>query len=294
MKKRTIIVFIFCSIFLFNPNTVLAHPGRTDGSGCHKCNTNCTKWGLNSGEYHCHSGNTYTNSRGQTFNSNGNLISGGSSSNTNSNSNNQTIAPKPNPKSSDNTLKSITIDGESIVISDEMNYKTKNEKIDILVETNDSKATYNVDNQSLRVGINTINIKVTAENGDAKNYSLVVDREKLSNNTNIKIIVDDKEVNFILGKADINVSSDTKNLNYKYELEDKNSQVKVDGDKDLKSGENTVTFTVIAEDGTEAKYELKVNKYTKTDETIGAILGLATMGGIGYGIYYFVKERKKK
>jgi len=37
----------------------------------------------------------------------------------------------------------------------------------------------------LRVGINTIDIKVTAENGDVKNYSLVVDREKLSNNTNV-------------------------------------------------------------------------------------------------------------
>ena len=47
-----------------------------------------------------------------------------------------------------------------------MNYKTKNEKINILVETNDSKATSNVDNHSLHVGINTIDIKVTAENGD--------------------------------------------------------------------------------------------------------------------------------
>ena len=175
-----------------------------------------------------------------------------------------------------------------------MNYKTKNEKINILVETNDSKATSNVDNHSLRVGINTIDIKVTAENGDVKNYSLVVDREKLSNNTNVKILVDDEEINFILGKADVNVSSDTKNLNYKYELEDKTSQVKVDGDKDLKSGENIVTFTVIAEDGTEVKYELKVNKYTKIDETMGAILGLATIGGIGYGSYYFIKKRKKK
>ena len=207
---------------------------------------------------------------------------------------NKTTAPKSSPKSSDNTLKSITIDGESIKISDQMNYKTKNEKINILVETNDSKATSNVDNHSLRVGINTIDIKVTAENGDVKNYSLVVDREKLSNNTNVKILVDDEEINFILGKADVNVSSDTKNLNYKYELEDKTSQVKVDGDKDLKSGENIVTFTVIAEDGTEVKYELKVNKYTKIDETMGAILGLATIGGIGYGSYYFVKKRKKK
>lgn len=39
---------------------------------------------------------------------------------------------------------------------------------------------------------------------------------------------------------------------------------------------------------------LKVNKYTKIDETMGSILGLATIGGIGYGSYYFVKKRKKK
>ena len=109
MKKRTVIAFIFCSIFLFNPNI------------------NCAKWGLSSGEYHCHSGNTYTNSKGQTFDSDGNLISNSSTSNTNSSSssNNKTTAPKSSPKSSDNTLKSITIDGESIKISDQMNYKTK-------------------------------------------------------------------------------------------------------------------------------------------------------------------------
>lgn len=39
---------------------------------------------------------------------------------------------------------------------------------------------------------------------------------------------------------------------------------------------------------------LKVNKYIKIDETMGAILGLATIGGIGYGSYYFVKKQKKK
>lgn len=308
MKKRTIIVFIFCSIFLFNPNVVFAHPGRTDSSGCHKCNTNCAKWGLNSGEYHCHSGNTYKNSKGQTFNSNGNLISDSSSSNTktstksntkiktntSNNHNNQTIKIKQSPKSSDNTLKSIIINGEVLAISDQINYKTKNEKIDILVETNDSKATYNIDNHSLNIGMNIINIKVTAENGNVKNYSLVVNRERLSNNTGIKIIIDNEKVNFVSGKANINVSSNTKNLNYKYELEDKNSQVKVDGDKDLKYGENIVIFTVIAEDGTEVKYELKVNKYTKINGSIGVILGLQMIGGIGYLLYYFAKKQKKK
>lgn len=286
MKKRAIIVFIFCGVILFYPNVVLAHPGRTDSNGCHKCNTNCAKWGLDTGEYHCHNGNTYTNSRGQTFNSDGNLLSDDSSSD-----GDFTIST---PKSSDNTLKTVTVDGENIEISNQMNYKTKNEKIDILVETNDSRASYNIDDQSLKVGVNIINIKVTAENGDVKNYKLVVNREKLSSNTNIKIVVDDNEINFTLGKADIDVSSDAKNLNYKYELEDENSKVVVDGDKDLKSGENLVTFTVIAEDGTEAKYELKVNKYTKTDEALGSVLGFATMGCVGYGAYCFAKKRQKR
>lgn len=286
MKKGAIIVFIFCGVILFNPNVVLAHPGRTDSNGCHKCNTNCAKWGLDTGEYHCHNGNTYTNSRGQTFNSDGNLLSGDSSSN-----GDFTIST---PKSSDNTLKIVTVDGENIEVANQMNYKTKNEKIDILVETNDSGASYNIDNQPLNVGVNVINIKVTAENGDVKNYKLVVNREKLSSNTNIKIIVDDNKINFTLGKANIDVSSDTKDLNYKYELEDDNSKVMVTGDKNLKSGENIVTFTVTAEDGTEVKYELKVNKQTKTDEALSSVLGFATMGCVGYGAYCFAKRRQKR
>lgn len=276
MKKRTIVLFICCSIFLFNPNVVSAHPGRTDSSGCHKCNKNCAQWGLSNGEYHCHSGGLSSNN------------------NSSSNSNNQTIIPKLNPKSSDNTLKLITIDGENIEVSDKMSYKTKKEKIEILVETNDDKATYDISNSSLMVGKNTINIKVTAENDDVKNYSLVVDREKLSNNTNIKIIVADEEITFSLGKAKVYVSSDSKDLDYKYELEDVNSTVAIEGDKNLKFGENIVNFTVKAEDGTETKYELIVSKPTKTDETMSAVLGFATMGGIGYGIYYVVKKRKKK
>ncbi len=33
-----------------------AHPGRTDASGCHTCRTNCSRWGLRTGQYHCHGG----------------------------------------------------------------------------------------------------------------------------------------------------------------------------------------------------------------------------------------------
>lgn len=32
-----------------------AHPGGTDGSGCHTCRTNCPSWGISNGFYHRHS-----------------------------------------------------------------------------------------------------------------------------------------------------------------------------------------------------------------------------------------------
>ncbi len=295
MKKKILFLFVVYSIVLCIPNSVFAHPGKTDGNGCHYCRTNCSKWGLNNNEYHCHSGNTYTNSRGQIYNSDGSLISGDSSTDSGSNNDNSnnTITSPSSQKSNDNTLKSISINGENINVTDTMTYKTKNETIDILIELNDTKATYDIDNTPLRIGENTINIKVTAENGDIKNYRLLVNREKLSNNTNIKIMVDDKEINFVLERAEVDVSFDTKDLNYKYELEDNTSKMQVVGDKELKSGKNIVTFIVTAEDGTEKEYELTVNKKTITDEILTAILSLVILGGIGYGIYYFAKKRKK-
>lgn len=172
--------------------------------------------------------------------------------------------------------------------------KQKKEMIDILAETNNSKATYIIDNNTLDIGINTINIKVTAENGNTKNYSILVNREKLSNNTNIKIIVDDEVISFVSGKANINVSSETNNLNYSYVLENENSNVIIDGDKNLKFGENIIVFSVTAEDGTEAKYELIVNRYTNDKETTSTIFGLIILGGMGYGIYYLIKKKKNK
>lgn len=51
MKK---IIFTLIIITLTIPSVSFAHPGRTDSSGCHTCRTNCSSWGLSTGEYHCH------------------------------------------------------------------------------------------------------------------------------------------------------------------------------------------------------------------------------------------------
>lgn len=52
MKKLHLVAIT--ALFIFAPLVSLAHPGRTDSSGCHTCHTNCLKWGLSTGEYHCH------------------------------------------------------------------------------------------------------------------------------------------------------------------------------------------------------------------------------------------------
>lgn len=50
--KKTILILILSILAI--PNLTFAHPGRTDSSGGHTCRTNCTSWGLSSGEYHYH------------------------------------------------------------------------------------------------------------------------------------------------------------------------------------------------------------------------------------------------
>ena len=281
MKFKLICVVLLCFL-LITPNKVEAHPGRTDANGCHYCRTNCAKWGLSDGQYHCHNGGGYNSSSSNSYNP---TSSYGSTSPSNYSQ------PAP-PKSSDNTLKSVKIDGEEIVVADRMQYETNKMNVTISVETNDSNATTDIDDGYLVVGENNINITVTAEDGSKKDYILTIKR--LSDNTNIKIKIDGEEIEFVNNKASVMVSSNTKKLDYKYELEDKNAKVEITGDKDLEYGDNIVKFTVTAEDGTEEVYELTVDKSTKAEEVISGVLSVGLIGGAGYGIYHAVKKKKGK
>lgn len=259
MKKNSVFIFVVL-IFLCIPVVVNAHPGRTDANGCHYCRTNCAKWGLSNGEYHCHN---------------------------NSSSNTETIVKQ---KSSDNSIKSIIIDGEKITISESMIYQTTKDKLDIIVIPNSEYAEHEIDNTSLSVGENNITIKVTAENGNVKKYNLKVIREELSNNTNVSIKVDNEVIDFNVDKPNITVSSETENLDYSYILEDKNSTLKVTGDKNLKTGENIVTFTVTSQDNTQKDYVLIVNK----SENIGAVVfTIAVLSLAGVAGYKYQKKKKQ-
>lgn len=56
MRRLLLIVISVAALGWLSVQVVSAHPGGTDDSGGHKCHTNCTKWGLQPGQYHNHSG----------------------------------------------------------------------------------------------------------------------------------------------------------------------------------------------------------------------------------------------
>jgi len=101
------------------------------------------------------------------------------SSSNNTKSKNTTTTTQSN-KSSDNSLKSLSIDGFKIspeFNSDTLEYSVDlsndTKKIKIVVEKNDEKATVSGDGEvEVKEGQNTFQILVTAENGDSKTYTI--------------------------------------------------------------------------------------------------------------------------
>lgn len=238
IKKISVFVFIVLMSITYM-NKIYAHPGRTDSNGCHYCRTNCAKWGLSNNEYHCHNG---------------------SSSNTTNNSNTNT---NTSTKSSDNKIKALYIDDIKQDISDNINYETKNNKVNIVVEPNSSKAKYTIENKDLDIGKNIIKIVVTAENGNKKTYQVNVNRLKLSDNKNVEIYVDDNILIFENYVSNITVPNEIEKLNYSYKLEDENSKIELENENELIVGENIYNFKVTAEDNTEQVYKVVILREDK-------------------------------
>ena len=323
MKKKSVYfgIVLLCVLFLGMTN-VYATSGRLRKNSIKTCNG--ITYGQHSSDNHWHvavrnSDGSYnasgdpiysdpcassSNSSSSSGNTSGSSNTNSSSSNTSSGSSKPASTPvatpvsipTPTPElSSDTSLKSVTVDGNSIEVSDWMEYQTTNERVDIVVETADSNATYTVHNRDLLEGENPIEIEVTAPNGDIKSYTLTVVREELSDNTNIHVIIDGKEITFdSMGNAEVTVSSTTDQIEYTYTLEDENAAVETEEIETLQTGDNLMKFLVTAQDGTQETYEITIHKYSFAEEAIITILSFAILGGIGYGIYYFVKKRKKK
>ncbi len=297
--KRSVVLFLI--ILIFYPVVVKANIVCNDGTTSPSCST-CHK-----GCCSKHGGCSSSSSNGSSSSNENSSSSSGSSSSIN----NEPVIPEV-VKSDDTSLKKVTIDEEDIPLMDNMAYITTKENVMILVIANDSKATLDYEkNPNLTIGENVINIKVTAENGNVKNYKLSITREKiLSDNKNVKVFVNNKEVIFNLFKSDIiNIANDKENLDITYELEDSNAHIEIIGNENLQIGKNEIIIRVTAENGESQDYLLVVEKEDikeeKKEETqvqdeiqndndatiIDSILGTAFLGGISYLIYKKVKKK---
>lgn len=303
-NKNLKLKILVITIIILIPTKVLAHPGRLDSKGCHYCRTNCAKWGLEIDEYHCHEGGTYSNSKGEIYDESGAKISDGNSSsdeqeeseeyNNNSSSEDKSYANNGNKqsynnsvnntkqetsgtiqKSKDISLKYIKINDKKITIANKMTYKTNKKNINIDIETNDSKATIEFDNQELKIGNNEIVIKVIAEAGNIKEYKLIVTREETPSNVIIKkFILGSSEVKFKNNKASIDKLANESSFEYSYELSDVKAKLllyvndkevtKLDNIKD----KDIIKLVVIDEDDNKNIYEIEVNEMSKIESAI--------------------------
>ena len=162
-------------------------------------------------------------------------------------------------------------------------------------------------------------VTVTAEDGSVKTYTIYIVKEAKpvttpvvyyysSNNYLKSLEIDGYEIEFnkVTNEYKIKVKSDVTSLDIKALSEDSRSRVEITGNENFKEGENTVTITVTAEDGTIREYKLVVDKEEKkqaavtTDDSNTAekvvivILIILVVLGLLYLIFKKDDEEKKE
>ena len=186
-------------------------------------------------------------------------------------------------KSNDATLK--TLDVLEGVISPGFDKDTTSYQVEVApgitslqmnIETTSNKAVYKVvGNSGFKVGANTVNIVVTAENGNKKTYTIKVVR-KASENTYLNLLTTDKyDMETIFEKEketyDITVDNSVTSINVSAIAEDKLSKVVGAGKYSLKTGNNEINIVVTAESGDSRVYTLNVLRQKNSNANLLSI-----------------------
>lgn len=191
------------------------------------------------------------------------------------------IVTREDNRSSNNYLKNLNISNGEFKFDKKVNeyavtVKNEVENINVTGEVEDSKSKVTgLGNYKLKEGINNITIKVTAETGSVRKYTLKVTRIVKNNtvipNNNLKsLTINNYQINFDKNVVLYNITiEDEKSLEFNYETESADSSVVINGNENLKNG-SVITVKVTAIDGStkEYKFNISKNEEIKKDEPI--------------------------
>lgn len=191
------------------------------------------------------------------------------------------IVTREDNRSSNNYLKELSVSSGEFKFNKKtteyaLTVKNEVESINVSGSTEDNKSKVTgFGNYKLKEGVNTINVKVTAENGSSKNYVLKVTRIVKSNtvvpNNYLKSLsIKNYQINFDKDIVLYNITIENeKSLEFTYETESKDSSVIINGNENLKNG-SVITLIVTAVDGSTREYKFNISKIEeiKKDEPV--------------------------
>ena len=168
---------------------------------------------------------------------------------------------------SDASLATFTVNGSDVVDGDVVDLDFGTTEVEVVAEATDPAATVEISGGTeLQPGENTLTVTVTAADGETTvEYNVTL---------NVALNSDASLATFTVNGADVQ-DGDVVNLDpYTTEVEvvaeatDPEATVEVSGATDLVLGENTLTVTVTAQDGTVAEYFVTLIVAAGTDVTL--------------------------
>jgi len=149
-------------------------------------------------------------------------------------------------------LSEFTVNGDPVADGDSVNLRGGTESVDVTVVTADADASYVIAGDSnLVAGENTLTVTVTAADGETTaTYTVTLFVQ--SADTGVTSITVE---GIAVAEGDIvTVPADATSVAVEVTTADENATFSVAGAEDLQPGENTVTVTVTAQDGTTRDY----------------------------------------
>ena len=152
--------------------------------------------------------------------------------------------------------------------------------LDLEVTLEDPEASYEIiDNENFEVGLNVVTIRVTAKNGETKDYILNVYQEKNGNIflNDLKVINGDEEYslnpvfNKIVTTYVVNVPNEVDKADIVATAEHPLTVITGDGEKELSTGTNNFNVTTTADNGDTEIYKISIIREKNSDATLKSL-----------------------